>query len=281
MLMLKNSSTDKLQLVTDAASAIDVVVHWGDYTASTVVLDSTPTAISSATTTDICATPAASTVRKIKHVTIRNKGAGVNNVTVVFDRGGTDYEMFKADLNPGDCLQYNELAGFFISRAGDLDLLYRVLDADAAGSNVNTAQPWFPSAGGVTVQAATLYTFDGVLNITRAAGTTSHTTGMGFGGTATITSFNARYACGEGDVATLADDDCISATSAANINVKAASTSATEIIKAAVSGAVLINAAGTFIPQFTYSAAPGGAPTIEAGSWFELRKRATSKGAWA
>jgi hypothetical protein len=280
MLMLANT-TDKLQLVTDAASAIESTCHYGDYTASTVTLGRQLVAIASAATTDILAAPASSTVRKLKAGTWRNKGAGVNNVKVVYDANGTDYELFAADLNPGDCLQYNELAGFFISRAGDLDLLYRVLDADAAGSNVNTAQPWFPSAGGVTVEAATLYAFDGVLNISRSAGTTSHTTGMGFGGTATITAFNARYSCGEGDVATLADDDVISATSAANIQVKAASTSATEIIKAAVSGAVLINAAGTFIPQFTYSAAPGGAPTIEAGSWFEMRKRATSKGAWA
>lgn len=280
MLMLANT-TDKLQLVTDAASAIDSVVHWGDYSAGSVTLGRSLTAIASATTTDIVAAPAASTVRKIKAGTWRNKGAGVNNVTVVYDANGTDYEMHKESLNPGDCLQYNEAVGFFVTRANDLDLLYRVIDADGTGANNNSAQPWFPSAGGVTVQAATLYVFEGLLHISRSAGVTSHTTGMGFGGTATITAFNAIYQCGEGDVATLADDDCISATSAANIQVKAASTSATEIIKASVSGAVLINAAGTFIPQFTYSTAPGGTPTIEAGSWFEMRKRATSKGAWA
>jgi hypothetical protein len=50
-------------------------------------------------------------------------------------------------------------------------------------------------------------------------------------------------------------------------------------------GIVRINAAGTFIPQFQYSAAPGGAPTIQQNTFFMLRKlgsgSATTQGTWA
>ena len=63
----------------------------------------------------------------------------------------------------------------------------RSLAADATGQNVNTAQPWFPSTGAVVLQAATSYLFSGRFWSTRAAGATSHTTGIGFGGTATLT----------------------------------------------------------------------------------------------
>lgn len=56
--------------------------------------------------------------------------------------------------------------------------LFKALSATDTGTNVNTAQPWFPTAGGVTVEANTTYFFRGYLRTTRSAGTTSHTTGL-------------------------------------------------------------------------------------------------------
>jgi hypothetical protein len=45
-----------------------------------------------------------------------------------------------------------------------------------------------------------------------------------------------------------------------------------------------VNAAGTLIPQFQYSAAPGSAPTIKRGSWFRLQPIGSgtvdSQGTW-
>lgn len=156
--------------------------------------------------------------------------------------------------------------------------------ADAAGSNVNTAQQWF-ATGAITLAAATAYEFEGELVLTRAAGTTSHTTAVLFGGSATLTSIRyiADVTNPTGNV--LAAVNRIYGTSASAVTLTAANTSATENIVLRVSGIVRVNAAGTFIPQFQYSAAPGGAPTILANSFFRLRPigdgAMTAVGAWA
>lgn len=160
--------------------------------------------------------------------------------------------------------------------------LYKVLSADETGQNINTVQPWFPTSGAVTLEASTKYLFEGRLHMTRSAGSTSHTTGFSFGGTATLTAIGGHWGCKEGDGAAQADFDMIAFTAATNIQVKSASVSTTENILGYVSGWVEINASGTFKPQFTYSAAPGGAPTIKCGSFFRLWKlTGDTSGAWS
>lgn len=164
--------------------------------------------------------------------------------------------------------------------------IFKYLTADdTGGANVNTAQPWFPTGGTLTVPASTTYFFEGVLRLSRAAGTTSHTTGVLFGGTATLTSIDYFGQAKEGDANDLQDVSGFWATAATSLVLKAASTSATEQIIIRVQGIVRINAAGTFIPQFIYSTAPGGAPTVLRGSWFRMRpvpdNAVAAQGAWA
>lgn len=163
--------------------------------------------------------------------------------------------------------------------------LWKVLAATGTGENSTSAQPWFPTAGAVSVTADTTYFFEGVLYTTRAAGTTSHTTGILFGGTATLTDIGYFATCKEGDANDLQDISGFWAVAATSLVVKAASTSATENTIITVRGTVRINAAGTFIPQFIYSAAPGGAPTIKKETYFRMKPigtgSATSQGTWA
>lgn len=166
------------------------------------------------------------------------------------------------------------------------DELIQVLTAnDTAGGNVNTAQAWFVTLGGVTVKAATTYEMEGHLYLSRAAGTTSHTTSILFAGTATITSIDYFCEAMTGDANTLVAINGVWATAATAVVVKAASTSATEQLILRVRGYVRINAAGTFIPQFIYSVAPGGTPTIQRNSFFRLRPIGSNtfatKGTWA
>lgn len=164
-------------------------------------------------------------------------------------------------------------------------VLFKALSSDATGSNVNTAQPWFPTAGAVTVAATTTYAFDGFLYLTRAAGSTSHTTSLLFGGTATLTGIHYVAQAITGDTgANTALNATVGSSASANV-VKAASTSTTEVIVLRVTGIVRINAAGTLIPQFQYSAAPGGAPTVKADSFFRLYpigdNTVTTRGTWS
>jgi len=148
-------------------------------------------------------------------------------------------------------------------------MLFRALSANATGNDSATAQGWFPTNGAVAVQASTAYFFQGAISIVRTAGTVSHTTAISMnGGTCTFNMIGYWAQAKEGDAATIADSDAIAIQVATDTNIKAASTSATENIVVQVWGIAWINAAGTFKPMFKYSAAPGGAPTIELGTYF-------------
>ena len=163
--------------------------------------------------------------------------------------------------------------------------LFKILSSNATGTDVATAQPWFPTAGGVALTSSTTYLFQGILRTSRSAGTTSHTTSLLFGGTATLTSILYRAIVNTGDVVTNIAANTTAIEVATATVVKAASTSATEQIGIYIKGVVRVNAGGTFIPQFQYSAAPGGAPSILTNSYFYLSpigtSSVTSSGTWS
>lgn len=165
------------------------------------------------------------------------------------------------------------------------EMLFKALSANDTGVDSASAQPWFPTDGEVEVAENTLYEFEGYLRTSRGAGTTSHTTSILFAGTATLTSIAGRAHCNTGDTVANITENGVSFEVATATVVKAASTSATEQTAIRVRGVVRINAAGSFIPQFQYSSAPGGAPTVLANSWFMLRPlgsgSATEQGTWS
>lgn len=167
----------------------------------------------------------------------------------------------------------------------DMADLFKMLSADDTGQNIATVQPWFPTAGAVTVQAATTYFCRGFLHLTRAAGGTSHTTSLQFGGTATLTSIKAMAFVNSGDVATNLAVNSTLIDVATALVVKAASTSTTEVIYLYVVGIIRINAGGSFIPQFTYSAIPGGVPTVKVNSFWNMipvgTNTVTTQGLWS
>jgi hypothetical protein len=151
--------------------------------------------------------------------------------------------------------------------------LVSVLAADRAGSDVNTAQPIFGAAADeLTLAASTTYEFEALYWITRAAGTTSHTTAVLFGGSATFTSlaYLAQVTNPTGNA--LLNVQQIMGNAATALTLTAANTSATENLMIRLKGILRINAGGTLVPQFQYSAAPGGAPTLKANSFFKARK---------
>lgn len=138
------------------------------------------------------------------------------------------------------------------------------LNADLAGANATGAQSAF--GVGVSVTTGTVYAFDGLINLSKTAGVTSHVISLLWGGTATITiSGNALAA--------------ISATTNAVGNIlnvvggnviTTAITTAALGVSIAVKGTISVTGSGTFIPQYSLSAAPGGAYSTLAGSYFSI-----------
>lgn len=141
-MLLLTATTHKIQIVTNAAGSIDVDGSFMDMTmADPPVVKGTTSgdfgaAITTATTTDVLAAPAASTIRNVKEMTVRNKHASVaNDVTVIVNRNATLREKHKVNLQPGECLEYVEGVGFFKLGANDARL-YLTNGESSLGQNV-------------------------------------------------------------------------------------------------------------------------------------------------
>ena len=163
-------------------------------------------------------------------------------------------------------------------------LVFCCLAANFTGTNVATAQPVFNATpnGAVTLAATTTYLMIASYNI-QDTGATSHSLATLFGGTATLTSIMYQAHASQAATNVLAAVSAILATAATAVTVTPAVATAT-VDNILLIGVVRVNAGGTFIPQFQFSAAPGAAPTITAGSMILLipvgSNTAASAGLW-
>jgi hypothetical protein len=149
---------------------------------------------------------------------------------------------------------------------------YYRLDSNYVGANATGAQSIF--GVGATLSANTVYVFQLQFTLNKTAGATSHNISYGYGGTATVNNVYINLQ----RVAVAGSNFPYAITSPVSVgwqnNNTTASTQATGSIAnanaieyAQVTGTISINAGGTFIPQYTLSAAPGGAYSTVAGSF--------------
>lgn len=170
-------------------------------------------------------------------------------------------------------------------------MLYR-LDSNLVGTTATTPQSMF--GVGVTLQPSTVYSFQLIAAITKAAGTTSHTFSVGFaGGTATFNNFLANSVISGILAAPPAGNNASGGSAFAGVTNSAASfayltgiTSAIRTTYLQFFGTFSVANGGTFIPQYTLSANPGGAYTTLAGSSIAIwpigaAGSNTSVGPWA
>ncbi|UOF80870.1 hypothetical protein [Caudoviricetes sp.] len=144
------------------------------------------------------------------------------------------------------------------------------LNGTNAGSNGTGAQ----SALGVgcTLSSSTIYEFETHIYMSKSAGTTSHTIALGFGGTATVNNSFVVYniiGTSNGTLVTNAPAGnffSVGTTLPYSFVATGAITTAAYSAAIVLRGNISVNAGGTFIPQYTLSAAPGGAYTVQAGS---------------
>lgn len=165
---------------------------------------------------------------------------------------------------------------------------YYRLNSDLAGANATGAQNVF--GVGVTLSSSTVYEFSMYFILNKTAGTTSHNISFGIGGTATVN--NILYG-GFWNTTTSAFTSSITsgsasidANSTSAVTLTSGVTSAGRFVSMTLNGTVSVNAGGTFIPQYTLSAAPGGAYSTVAGSYIRIAPvgasgSATNVGTWA
>ena len=136
-----------------------------------------------------------------------------------------------------------------------------------------TAQNVFSPVGydTITVQAATTYMFDG-LYIIKTTGATTHIISMSFAlTTATITNctwttISTPLAAPPVTPIRAQDTNFFAAVAGGNVNT----TNATAFNLVKFEGIMRVNAAGSVVPQITFSAAPGGTNTLEIGSYLRF-----------
>lgn len=118
-MLLLTSTSDKIQVVTGSAGDIDVHATWLDNASGAITPGRTNTGpVSTATTTDVVASPAASTQRNVQSLIIRNAHASVNNaITVRHTDGTTPVDVFKATLGPDEVIQFLDGVGFQVLAA--------------------------------------------------------------------------------------------------------------------------------------------------------------------
>jgi len=146
------------------------------------------------------------------------------------------------------------------------------------------------SAKGVILSANTVYAFEGVFGFNKTAGgSTSHTFNPGFGGTATLN--NIAYRLNSQNVSGISFTEIARneypyfiQTAAATVVTNTIAASAT-YLSMRMAGTVSINVGGTFIPQYSLSAAPGQPWSTVTGSYFLIYPVGsagsnTSVGAW-
>jgi len=162
------------------------------------------------------------------------------------------------------------------------------LDAAFAGTTAITAQPFL--GVGVTLTSATVYRFEALMPVSKTVTATAHTLSIGFGGNATIN--NISYEFYSTNSTSLSYIDLTNGTIFGGVIQTAAATSIASLGATAaiykmimLKGIVSINAGGTFIPQYTISAAVGPYSTA-AGSYFAIHPIGaaganTSVGTWA
>lgn len=210
----------------------------------------------------------------------------------------TDNAIARFDGTSGKLVQNSTVTiddnGFIIADIkGNADGLvqgsqYFRLNSGLAGANATGAQSMF--GVGVTLVGSTVYEFEYLAAFSKTAGTTSHNFSIGFGGTATVNNIAYEYiqqGNSSGNFnpqATSSYTGFIQTTAASAINSGIASATVAEWVL--VKGTVSINAGGTFIPQYSLSAAPGGAYTTQAGSYIKISPLSasganTSIGSWA
>ena len=163
--------------------------------------------------------------------------------------------------------------------------LYR-LNADLVGANVATAQSVLGVS--VTLSTSTIYAFEFLYYFNKTAGATSHTLGIGFGGSATLNSI--LWGGTSGDSATFSMRTssilAVASTSASNFAITSPIAAAASNVVSNIKGIVSINGGGTFTPQYTLSVAPGGAYSTMANSYFLIYPIGasganTNVGSWA
>jgi hypothetical protein len=110
------STSDKLQVVTSSANPVHVHATFTDLSGTTVTPGRTGTSIGAATTTDVVASPGASTTRKIKFLSVFNDHAtAAQNIVIRHTDGTTVADLWAGSLAAQTGVVFDEKCGWRVA----------------------------------------------------------------------------------------------------------------------------------------------------------------------
>lgn len=109
-----DSTSDTLRIITTTTASTQYAVRYSDVTSSAIAPGESNGTITTATTTTVLSSPAASTVRQVADISVFNaSGNATQSVTVVFYNGTTERNLYKCSLRPGDRATFDTRMGWF------------------------------------------------------------------------------------------------------------------------------------------------------------------------
>jgi hypothetical protein len=110
------STSDKLQVVTSSANPVHVHATFTDLSGTTVTPDRTDTSIGAATTTDVVASPSASTTRKIKFLSVFNDHAtAAQDIVIRHTDGTTVADLWAGSVAAQTGVTFDEKCGWRVA----------------------------------------------------------------------------------------------------------------------------------------------------------------------
>lgn len=209
-MLILNSTSDLIRVVTSAAGTVDVHASWVDKATTGITAGRTNTVnISTATTTTVVASPASGVERTVKFMAIRNRHASTANTITVLHSDGTNIpEIIRVTLAAGDQLQYTDDKGFEVvdsqgrtrintsnngSGAATNALNIGVLASDVTNNNA-TANTIADITGlSFSMTAGETYYFKFTIHWTSAATTTGARFSVNGPASPTMLRFHSRY----------------------------------------------------------------------------------------
>jgi len=266
-MILLTSASDKIQVITGSAGSVKVHASWADNASGTITPGRTNTAnITTATTTDVVASPGSSTQRKVKFLSMRNDHASVSQAFTVQHTDGTNVEpLWVGTLGVGDILTYGEAYGWqVVPVASALDVCLRV-----ASDIVYSTAATMADVTGLTaaLKSGRNYAFECHLFHISALNTTGAQFAVNIG--AAPTTLVVGTISGVTNSVTAGVISLGSAT-ARDTAVTAQTTGSAAITITIMSGFITPSADGTFAIRATAEVSAN--MTVKAGSWLKIRE---------
>lgn len=139
-----NTTTRKLQAILAGAVAnnqLPVTVCYSDKSASSYAGATQLAATNGVTAVDICAAPAAATVRDIDMIAVVNTDTAAATVTIRIDDAGTPRQVFAATLTVGDQINYTHGSGWQVLDSTGAAKGAGAASASSANTNYSQAFP--------------------------------------------------------------------------------------------------------------------------------------------